>query len=524
LDFPESKGCSKNLWKFAFGKAYNYCVMVSHDPASPFRTNVVSASLPLDKVRAFTPWLAEIATHHHRIVFVHEAPTLEERDLIVQEEKKAIRSNFLENLMSLEPAELDYFPMHPIFEDCENRETLQFLRGRSLTFPEVRPSSIIESSRSMHLQWISDVDIENYLLPRRSEISPPEKSSEDLGLDNMRTKTRASRWGLSFLWPPTGMEPHARSPSIRLLDSDEVFSTIFGSAGYDVESSDKGRYYDNVLSMSGSLESLVEILSDERMKVLQRAFIPEKFGGQVDGAEFIYDDKRYYFHVTEAFRMLSEQGEDEVESFVGRLLENGYLQYGFILKCSKCLQLDWYSTSEITNIFTCHRCTSEHLLIPEADPLAKQGGPIPYYRMNELFYQFLNNGCDVTARSLHVLKADMRREMLYQAESQIIPENSVDPLTEVDFLASWHGLLTLGECRRNWKPRGVDKERMKAKLKKYEGLFQRLGPDVLAICSLEPLPENRLISGFRDLAKRFNVDLVAVFPEESEESRRIVPL
>ncbi|GAH69540.1 unnamed protein product, partial [marine sediment metagenome] len=239
--------------------------------------------------------------------------------------------------------------------------------------------------------WVAEIGVEGYKLPAKPVLStmvikrPPYSTNE----------IRVSKYGIDYHCPNISyfggdIDTVLVKPKLVLPDAFEVFKAIFEEVGYYICLSDKGDFERISISKFGSLEDAAKTFLNEKYRRLFDKIIDEDPNRQGVYNEGVLLDKKEprYMDVTSFEKIVGT--ETETRRLLDNFLGKGILHRGFILKCSRCRNADWYSISEVADTFRCRRCGFEqtygstHLRIQEE---MERLEPKWYYRLDEVIYQ-----------------------------------------------------------------------------------------------------------------------------------------
>jgi hypothetical protein len=180
----------------------------------------------------------------------------------------------------------------------------------------------------------------------------------------------------------------------------------------------------------------------------------------------------------------------------------GIFQRGFLFQCEKCRQADWYDISTVTNRFTCKRCgteqqyTKRHWLHPEE--------PRFFYRLDEIVYQALVNGCAVTIFALDELRRRSKNSFLFTSEVELKSGNSKSSI-EIDLTAIVDGTFVLGEAKKEGRL-GADTTDEEKNIRKYGSLAQDLSAEKLFFATIDEKWADTTVERAKRLLRDYDVE------------------
>jgi hypothetical protein len=251
-------------------------------------------------------------------------------------------------------------------------------------------------------------------------------------------------------------------------------------SGISVSPSDKGRFTQETIAKLGSLQRAATCLRtkpirDVFLKFLDRS--PNKKGVFDDGA-LLKNDRRYL-----DFIAIQKCGANEkvATELIAEMVRAGVFKRGFLFRCEKCLQADWYDVATVTNTFACKRCgtsqsyTQRHWLHPEE--------PRFFYMLDEIVYQALLNGCAVTIIALDHLRQRSKHSFLFTSEVELKAVGNSKSI-EIDLAAVVDGTFTLGEAKTEGRL-GADATEEEKNIRKYGTLAQDLSAEHLLFATID---------------------------------------
>jgi hypothetical protein len=184
--------------------------------------------------------------------------------------------------------------------------------------------------------------------------------------------------------------------------------------------------------------------------------------------------------------------ENLLRSIIDTLVNNEVLERGFIFKCQKCRNADWYEISKVTHRFKCSRCYEDQIYNSETLKLQSSEfrvQPIWYYKLNEIVYQAYFHNSSVPLLTIAKLKETSSKHFEYISEIEI-RQNPSDskPNMEIDICCISDGNIIIGECKKGNKlSEKTGDERVaeeKAVIEKYIDIANKIGADRIVFSTL----------------------------------------
>ena len=368
--------------------------------------------------------------------------TFDEVTVIIMEGEKPI-SNYIE--IQSDIAKLLQDVMRVYQEDVPKKTYIeQFFQGESVNFLNTPiPKKFPKIPPYGHF-WITDVIIDGYLPAHIKSLG--EKTI--IYKDYHSNLTRVSLEGFSYFCPYFGyfygwggIENILVRPKLKLFDDFTIVEELFKENNYFIRYSDKGDYHREICGKFGNFDKLAEFVADEKRRNLLLKYCDESNSEEGEG---IFVDGRRYLWFDEIKRFF----ETETRDIIDNLLENKILYRGFIFKCEKCRNADWYSVEEVNNTFKCSRCNTEqiykqnHWRKPPEEPRW-------YYKLDEVVYQGIKHNMHVPVLAIRKLKKTATDGFHYAPEIEIRKDpTSEKPDLELDFITIIDGKVLIGEATK----------------------------------------------------------------------------
>jgi hypothetical protein len=316
-----------------------------------------------------------------------------------------------------------------------------FDKGESINFLNTPKPQTFKTVHPYDHRWITELRVEKYVLPAKSELGPATISQ----LNYSSNECRVTKEGFAYFCPNCGyfggdIDTVLVRPKLCIHEPFQVFTKIFQPEGLTICLSDKGNYHMESVSKFDSLESLSLFLKDPLNKALLDLYLEESPSTLTTGA--LVRDRRYLDFV--AVRTIL-QDPKKTGDLLSDLVARQILSRGLVLFCERCRNSDWYSIDDIGHTFTCSRCrkaeiyTKVHWKSPEE--------PNWYYRLDEVFYQGYRHQMSVPILTLDLLRRSTKVSFFYSPEIEIRSDPTTkDPDLELDFACCLDGQLVIGQA------------------------------------------------------------------------------
>ncbi len=349
-------------------------------------------------------------------------------------------------------------------ENYDNSYLEQFLDNISLNeLRTPKPKGFKKLDVFKH-RWITDIDIlkdvresdkrNGYLLPNKPYFS------KDIFLNRKMnyfdaSNVRFTREKISFYCPTQGfirssdnIDNIITKPQIKFLTEFEIFERIFNEAGYHIKLSDKGEYTKNSIDIFGPLQNIANELRDNKIKQIFQCFCDSAKTKirKEKGIKGVIVNRRVYLNFSDVVYFLDS--EKNAREKINSYLYKNIFERGYILKCEKCKNADWYRMDEIGQKFICHRCQSKQIY---TENHWREGDePVIYYKLNEMFFQGYSNNMFVSILTLDKLREQTKESFFYLPEIEIREKKDDEkPLMEMDICGISDGKILLGEAKKD---------------------------------------------------------------------------
>ena len=123
------------------------------------------------------------------------------------------------------------------------------------------------------------------------------------------------------------------------------------------------------------------------------------------------------------------------------------LYRGFIFGCEYCSNVEWFSVSEISHVFTCRRCGKTQQYKQRNWKAPEE--PAWFYKLDEIIYLSVLNNCIASILTLDALRRKTKQSFLHCSEIRINESGKQEQFMELDVCCICDGELTIGEVKTN---------------------------------------------------------------------------
>lgn len=295
------------------------------------------------------------------------------------------------------------------------------------------------------LRWITEISIDKGKIPRHFGLGEKTVQIRNYGSHDIR----AGRSGVAYFCPNIAylggeIESVLVRPKLALLDAQQLIRSLFEVRGFSLTLSEKGGFTQESIAKLGSLPEAAETLRDPATQLVFQKFLdsaPNKKGVFDEGV--CISERRYLnFHDIEKLMGDREKAADLVD----RMAKQGVFYRGFIFKCERCRNADWYDVQDVSQTFECKRCRQTQIYQRShwRQPLEPQW----YFNVHEVLYQAMKGGSITTILALDALrkKAKDTFDFIPEFEIRKSPDDP-KPFMEIDFGCNLDGLIILGEAK-----------------------------------------------------------------------------
>lgn len=370
------------------------------------------------------------------------------------------------NFVFKKPEELNSLINSTIFV-CEeinrsNQFVEQFIDNESVNYIQTPIPKSYSSKSAIDYNWIVDICLRSasYLKDPKGgyNLPPLSEFSKDVFIENVSTlynnnsTVRFTGECISYLCPNMGLISNSNvdiqtvSPRLKLLDSKEIFERTFETINYKVKISDKGNFARESIILFHTLENLCKHLTDENgvYKILEQ-YLSQNSSGvrESKGEKGVFLNQRTFLSFIDYDFFIKE--EVLTKNLIDDFLQNHIIFRGFCLYCTKCQNSNWYSLADINESFTCERCKSSQMIL--SVNWKKPYEPMIYYKLNEVFFQGLNNNMKYPLLTLNYLKNISETCFIYSPELELYKDNN--KIIELDIVCVSDGEYIIGEVKQN---------------------------------------------------------------------------
>jgi hypothetical protein len=361
------------------------------------------------------------------------------------------------------PSELNDFYKNSLYV-CEKRELKDssvepFIGNYSVDYLKTPIPKSFEKINAYDYHWIVDVIINSPDIrrnPKDGYYLPPlpiytkDVFAEDSNYNNSDF-VRINWKYISFTCPHfliTGPDVDSQifTPRIKLLEPLEIFTKALETINYSAIYSDKGNYMRESIELFGSLENICENISDENVSKMLEQYISNLEGNKrlKKGQEGVSVSQRAYLNFEDIKLFIGD--DPQTRKLIDEFLLKRIFNRGYILKCSKCKNSDWYGFNDLKESFICYRCKSEQVFLKEhwREPFE----PSIYYKLNEIFYLSIKNNMKVPLLTLNYLKSLSESSFIFSPELELTHKINKKEHFEIDISCVIDGELYIGEAKK----------------------------------------------------------------------------
>lgn len=319
-----------------------------------------------------------------------------------------------------------------------------FVEGELAGALDTPPPSAITERNSMNFTWHIDVSIDDSRYPPRA------------ALNHLMAKTgptdhaaiRASSDGASYFsrepfFIPAGatVSQSTWRPRLRIPPVIHLFEALLERKGMRSVVSQAGRYSSGAIELWGGLKLLAGDLRDAERLALLEAFRKKSASG-VDPGVYISTLKRRFLSIWDV-RRATDLSTVAARELLDDYVRRGIVSRGLCLKCSRCNYASWYPDESVTPRFVCARCRHEQLL-EQAAWLKPVGEPLPFYQLDEMALQALEQDARVPVLALDQYASEMRG-FLFAPEMDVFQADN--RVAEVDIWVIGEAAIVIGEAK-----------------------------------------------------------------------------
>lgn len=319
-----------------------------------------------------------------------------------------------------------------------------FVNGELAGALDTPPPSAITERNSMNFTWHVDVSIDDSRYPPRAALNhlmAKTGSTEHAAI-------RASSDGASYFsrepfFIPAGatVSQSTWRPRLRIPPAVDLFEALLDRTGMRSVVSQAGRYSSGAIELWGGLKPLTGDLRDPARLALLEGFRKKSASG-VDPGVYISPLKRRFLSIWDVRRatgLSTLAARELLDDYVKRSI----VSRGLCLKCARCNYASWYPDADVTPRFVCTRCRHEQPL-EQAAWLKPVGEPLPFYQLDEMALQAIENDARAPLLALDQYASEMRG-FLFAPEMDVFQGNN--RIAEVDIWVIGEAAIVLGEAK-----------------------------------------------------------------------------
>ncbi len=295
-------------------------------------------------------------------------------------------------------------------------------------------------------RWITEMAIAKYKTPRLVGLG-----ERTVNLRNYSSnEIRAGKDGVAYFCPNNAyfggeVESVLVRPKLAILDAHQLLSFLFEARGYFLTPSDKGGFTRESIAKMASLREFAETLRNPATNSVFEKFLDSSRNRPDVFDEGVCIGDRRYLDFQAVEKLTGESGK--AAYLIDNMTKRGVFYRGFIFKCERCRNADWYDVEDVAQTFECQRC--KRTQIYQRSHWKSPHEPQWYFKLDEIVYQALRSGCATTILALNALgkKTKDTFDFIPEFELRTSP-NDAKPLMEIDFGCNIDGLIALGEAKK----------------------------------------------------------------------------
>ena len=331
-------------------------------------------------------------------------------------------------------------PVRLYERDSEGRtELVQLLDGESVDLRTPLPRRV-GTETPAEMRWLTEIRGHDWAPIRHRSLGTTLLHGMVTSSDLVRT----TRDGVGYFSPggiliPAGasLESVVVRPTLRPLTVLEQVQTILEPHGWTCEPSDKGIYANESMRLFGGFDELCVALRDPGVRRVIDAYRSQD--EDAPGPRLSSDSRRYllWTHFEQLLR------PKPVPAIIDRMLAQGVLRRGLVVKCRRCRQAAWHSAGAVGEKFECGRCHLEQ--VPDRQSWFGFDEPVWSYRLAEVLYQFLEHDGELALLAVHDEFEPTSRPLAHGFELDLTPPDRKG--VEVDIFSADGYRLWIGEAK-----------------------------------------------------------------------------
>jgi hypothetical protein len=291
---------------------------------------------------------------------------------------------------------------------------------------------------------------------------------------------------------------------------EQVIEILFANAGFPrVERSSTARYHTTFIHRADGLDNTAYYLAHSPYRklfdVLSDHTIKSKSGWILKNPS----DRRalHHLHLREVLgkMILSETQKyfdtvsDELPSEAFSLLQKGWLERGFHLKCQACSFHSWYPAQHVGQTFECTRCFQAQVY---------DSNPLWLYKLPEVIFQGFEDNMQVPILALSYLKRMGKHYFEWVPDSNVyLPPEGKVPYKNIDILCICDGKFYVGEAKSSDE---IDKDQFSF----YEQICKKVAVDGVIFATSKPLWGRSTLQRIDGLKTWFTGEVVILTEKE----------
>ncbi|MES2392416.1 MAG: hypothetical protein V4555_12300 [Acidobacteriota bacterium] len=310
------------------------------------------------------------------------------------------------------------------------------------TFESPAPSIFSQINPQKH-RWLVELTYLGRMTPRHPALGRRLISGANIG------DTRAGIQGAAYQCPGVfvmgeDMEFQVLRPSVTFPDAETVFRAAISFAGLECKVSDKGAYAQASIEKFGGLEQIgTNLRSAPQFALLRKYCDKSRPSRNVFDEGVVLRDQRRYLNFACIQKILGSS--DLAKGTIDEYVRRGIFYRGFVFKCSRCADCSWFSVEELTQTFTCRRCSTQQQYVTSSWYYPNE--PSWFYKLDEIVYHMLANDGDVSILTLDKLRRESMRDFQFAPELQIRTAGTDAWEMEIDICCISAGRMQIGEAK-----------------------------------------------------------------------------
>jgi hypothetical protein len=341
-------------------------------------------------------------------------------------------------------------PLRLYERDNEGRtELVQLLDGEGVDLRTPLPRRV-GTEKPAEMRWVTELRGHDWTPIRHQSLGTTLLHGMFTSSDLVRTTRDGVAYfspGGSLIHGGASLESVVARPTLRPLTVLEQVQTILEPHGWRCEPSDKGIYANESMRLFGGFDELCVALRDPGVRSVIDAYRAQD--KDAPGPRLSSDSRRYLLW-THFERLL---GDKPVAAIIDRMLAQGVLRRGLVLKCRRCRQAAWHTSVAVSEKFECGRCHLEQ--VPDRRSWFGRDEPVWSYRLAEVLYQLLEHDGELALLAVHDEFGPSGRPLAHGFELELTRSDGKQ--VEVDIFSADGYRLWIGEAKTSG---GFEPERL----------------------------------------------------------------